>query len=111
MYQYQVDGVTYQGDVISFYEDTFSSRYRDIAESIARKYSVGKRVTVYYLPKEPELCALEPLNKDYVSFIGTIAFFLVGIGFVVVAVREDLRLQNKAKKLHTRAKTPHSQRR
>jgi hypothetical protein len=96
-YTYTVDGVKYTGNRISFNERTFDRYDCHIAVSISRGYVVGKRVMVYYLPSEPDLCALDPLNKNNSYLVFPISLAIVGIGFVVVAVKEDLRLLRQSK--------------
>lgn len=59
VYQYQVDGKPYTGQVIKAGEQYFSVRlYGDAQKTIAR-YPVGAQVMVYYNPANPAESALE----------------------------------------------------
>ena len=59
IYQYQVDGKPYTGQVIKAGEQFFSVRiYGDAQKTIAR-YPVGAQVMVHYNPENPQESALE----------------------------------------------------
>lgn len=59
IYQYQVDGKPYQGQIIKAGEQYFSVRlYGDAKKTVAR-YPVGAQVMVHYNPANPAECALE----------------------------------------------------
>lgn len=59
VYQYQVDGKPYTGQVIKAGEQFFSIRiYGDAQKTIAR-YPVGAQVMVHYNPANPQESALE----------------------------------------------------
>lgn len=59
VYQYQVDGKPYTGQVVKAGEQFFSLRiYGDAQKTIAR-YPVGAQVMVYYNPANPAESALE----------------------------------------------------
>ncbi len=59
VYQYQVNGKPYTGQVIKAGEQYFSVRlYGDAQKAIAR-YPVGAQVMVYYNPENPQESALE----------------------------------------------------
>lgn len=59
VYQYQVDGKPYTGQVVKAGEQYFSVRlYGDAQKTIAR-YPVGAQVMVYYNPANPAESALE----------------------------------------------------
>lgn len=59
MYQYQVDGVSYQGDRVSFGMAMGSGSPR-MAQKWIEKYQAGDQVDVYYNPAKPEESVLEP---------------------------------------------------
>lgn len=59
VYQYQVDGKPYTGQVIKAGEQFFSVRiYGDAQKTVAR-YPVGAQVMVHYNPANPQESALE----------------------------------------------------
>ena len=59
VYQYQVNGKPYTGQVVKAGEQFFSVRiYGDAQKTIAR-YPVGAQVMVYYNPENPQESALE----------------------------------------------------
>lgn len=59
VYQYQVDGKSYTGQVVKAGEQFFSLRiYGDAQKTVAR-YPVGAQVMVYYNPANPAESALE----------------------------------------------------
>lgn len=59
VYQYQVNGTPYTGQIIKAGEQYFSVRlYGDAQKTIAR-YPVGAQVMVYYNPANPAESALE----------------------------------------------------
>ena len=59
VYQYQVDGKPYTGQVVKAGEQFFSVRiYGDAQKTVAR-YPVGAQVMVYYNPANPAESALE----------------------------------------------------
>lgn len=59
VYQYQVNGKPYTGQVVKAGEQYFSVRlYGDAQKTIAR-YPVGAQVMVYYNPENPQESALE----------------------------------------------------
>ena len=73
-YEYEVEGEKYFGDRRSFAEYTSGSSAR--AYRIAHKYPAGSQVTVYYHPRKPELCVLEP-GVNWSTFV------LAGIGLLL----------------------------
>jgi len=58
IYKYTVNGKTYSSDKRRWHEVQSSfHRYHD---AIARKYPLGKPVTVYYNPQNPKVAVLKP---------------------------------------------------
>ncbi len=53
---------------------------------LLRLYPVGKKVTVYYDPKDPTYCLLEPgiSYQSYIAFIIGVVFIIIGIVIAVV---------------------------
>jgi hypothetical protein len=59
VYQYQVNGQTYQGQTIKAGEQFFNVRIIGEAQATADRYPVGAQVMVYYNPANPQESALE----------------------------------------------------
>lgn len=59
VYDYQVNGVSYQGQRIKAGEQFFSVRVIGDAQATAARYPVGTQVMVYYNPANPQESALE----------------------------------------------------
>ena len=59
VYQYQVNGITYQGKTIKVGEQYLNVRVFGQAQTTAARYPVGATVTVYYNPANPAESALE----------------------------------------------------
>lgn len=86
-YRYTVDGRSLTGHRVQFGDSFWSStRSRDLAERLGRKYPEGQEVAVYYDPARPERCTLtrnvEP--KPYYSLFA-IALGLMTAGLAVLA--------------------------
>lgn len=86
-YRYTVDGDTLTGDRLQF-GDTFwsSTRSRDLAEKLGRKYPEGQEVTVYCDPAHPDRCTLtrNVESKPY-FLLFAVALGLVAAGWAVLA--------------------------
>jgi hypothetical protein len=59
VYQYQVNGKPYTGQVIKAGEQFFSVRLMGDAQKTLERYPVGAQVMVHYNPEKPEESALE----------------------------------------------------
>jgi hypothetical protein len=59
VYQYTVNGQSYQGQRIKAGEQFFNIRVAGEAQATAARYPVGAAVTVYYNPANPAESALE----------------------------------------------------
>ena len=77
MYDFTVNATAFNGNRVAFgdYGSTISSH----AQGVVNRYPKGKAVTVYYDPKNPQACLLEPGVKVQ-------AWFLPGFGFVFLAI-------------------------
>ena len=78
IYSYHVGGTGYIGDRLCFGSMSSSSSY---AGGIVNRYPVGKKVSVYYSPNDPQLAALEPGPHGGVAIcfgVGTV-FILFGM--------------------------------
>ncbi len=78
-YRYQVGGQTYQGERIAAGSPTgLSSRAE--AEAVLAPYPVGRRVTVYYNPRNPAEAVLEPGRAESLGML-----LLGGLLFLALA--------------------------
>lgn len=59
VYQYEVNGKTYQNQRIKAGEQFFNVRVMGEAQATASRYPVGAQVMVYYNPANPQESALE----------------------------------------------------
>ena len=76
-YTYQVLGAEYGGDKISFGGSVGGSRNK--ADEIVAQYPVGKNLTVYYDPNNPEDAVIE-------RKMGSKGFLIIGIVFTLVGI-------------------------
>ena len=75
-YTYTVNNEQLANKTIKFGENSYSSRKK--AEGIANSYPVGKNVTVYYDPQQPEKSVLEPgVSAGSYIVIGIGVFFIL----------------------------------
>jgi hypothetical protein len=81
LYEFSVDGTTFNGDRVSYGHINSSNPNR--ARGVVDRYHPGASVTVYYRPDDPQQCVLEP-------GITAGAFFLPGIALVFVAIGGSL---------------------
>jgi hypothetical protein len=96
-YNYTVNGVAHRGDRVSF-EDSDGVRIltkQEAAAWIDRNYHVGKRMPVYYDPRDPNLAVLEPGAEELIMIcqyiMGTLAFwFLLAFIRYRIARRREL---------------------
>lgn len=89
-YEYSVEGKSFRGNRITFGTQTMD---HTSAAGIAKRYSVGRSVEVFYAPEDAADCVLEP-GTSGVSWLG------IGVGIVFVAVAGRM--------LVTRLRRPHS---
>jgi hypothetical protein len=59
VYQYNVDGKTYQSQTIKAGEQYFNVRITGQAQATVNRYPIGATVSVYYNPANPSESALE----------------------------------------------------
>ena len=59
VYQYSVNGQSYQSQTIKAGEQFFNVRVIGQAEETVRRYPIGAQVMVYYNPENPQQSALE----------------------------------------------------
>lgn len=58
LYSYSLDGSNFSGDRIAYGD--YGSSDPSHAQGIINRYPVGTKVTVHYMPSNPEECLLEP---------------------------------------------------
>ncbi len=78
-YSYEVDGVEYSSQRISFETPTYSSEAR--AERMARSYREGSQVAVRYDPRDPSEAVLRPgvIRSQYLFPVVGLLFALIGL--------------------------------
>lgn len=92
-FSYEVDGVSYAGDRVSFRDDHYGKRAS--ALEIARRYRPGSEVTIHYSPDDPSQAVLEP-DYDWSTYIPpAIGLLLFSTGFAV------LRLMHRQLERHS----------
>jgi hypothetical protein len=75
-YTYSVNNIDQENNTIKFGENSYSSRRK--AEGIAANYPVGKNVTVYYDPEQPDKSVLEPgVSAGSYIVLGIGVFFIL----------------------------------
>jgi hypothetical protein len=72
VYGYDVAGVHYRGDKISYFSS--GSNSEDIARKVAKRYPVGTQLTVHYNPDNPGESAIDPRAP-----LGLYFFYLVPV--------------------------------
>ena len=90
-YEFELGGTSYTGDRHSFF--SFGTSSSEHANAIVRRYPVGKRVTVYYDPGEPQQSVLEIDTRSFpaVAILFLTPFHCIGIGFLFGGVAEVVR--------------------
>jgi hypothetical protein len=77
MYDFTVNAAAFNGNRVAFGD--YGSSISSHAQDIVNRYPKGKAVTVYYDPKNPHVCLLEPGVKLQ-------TWFLPGFGFIFLAI-------------------------
>jgi len=80
VYQYQVDGMDFMGDKISF--GGTSNSNQTWAYKMRDQYPEGSEVAVYYDPENPQDAVLQPGAKGstYIIFVLGVVFAILGVG-------------------------------
>jgi cell division protein YceG involved in septum cleavage len=93
IYQYQVNGRAYSSGKIRIGDFAFRSGSR--AKEIVSKYPEGKKVIVYYNPKNPEITVLEPgMPRGSLLFVGVgLLCVFGGLGAMRSAFRQQVKDQ------------------
>jgi hypothetical protein len=97
VYEYEVKNQTYKGDKVTFGEVSTSSRSR--ARKVVRRYPSGKKIAVFYDPKDPETSVLETGLSGGVWLLPGIGllFFLVPLGMLVHTEKSNRKAAQTAK--------------
>jgi hypothetical protein len=92
-YEFELGGTSYTGDRHSFF--SFGTSSSEHASEVVRRYPVGKRVTVYYDPGEPEQSVLEVDTRSFPWFaiIFLTPFHCIGIRFFGGDMARALRMR------------------
>ena len=92
-YEFSVDGATFTGNRIVF--EYLRKGSITQAKGIVNRYRKGKKVTVFYMPEDPEQCVLQPgLQLRGLGWpVGGLVLLLIAgvIGCAAVAVAKDDR--------------------
>lgn len=86
-YEYTVDGTVFKGGRVAFGDHGSSNPAH--ADEIVNKYPIGKSVTVYYRPDNPQESLLEPglKRQSWLIFSVGISFIFVGCSGALIANR------------------------
>jgi hypothetical protein len=84
-YEFEVGTTTFTGKHVNF--GSSSTKYSSEAQEVVNRYPKGAFVYVYYDPKNPEVCVLEPGNEEQtlygpaygLAFIALGIFMMVGL--------------------------------
>ena len=90
-YSYEVDGKTYSSDRIHFFRGRRQYRVKDTAEGLVDRYSLGKQVTVYHHPDEPEIAVLEAGVSSSGQVQGARWTSIAGLAFGAIVLLFTLR--------------------
>jgi hypothetical protein len=82
MYEFTVDKTTFSGADVAFGD--YGSSNPSHARRIVNKYPQGKRVPVYYMPENPDVCVLEPGLKGQTWVLPAVGFIFFAIGNLMV---------------------------
>jgi len=98
-YEFSINGTTFYGDRVMYGGYIASSR-PSYAMNIVKRYPKGKKVTVYYMPENPEECLLEPGLKAQSLFLPGLGlvFFCVGSAMIVFLPKLLAKTGTKSKK-------------
>ncbi len=79
-YEFRLDGRIYTGDRVRSYTGT---GFLSNAQVDLRKYRAGSKVTVYYNPRDPSNCRLEPGLHSSNLFLPLVGLFVTAIPCVI----------------------------
>jgi hypothetical protein len=90
MYDFTVNATAFNGNRVAFGD--YGSSILSHAQGVVNRYPKGKAVTVYYDPKNPQVCLLEPGVKVQAWFVPGFGFVFLAIGgLIAVFIQKGLR--------------------
>jgi hypothetical protein len=101
-YEYMAGGKQYTSTSISMFEE--GDRTKQWAESVAGRYPVGKEVTAYYDPVNPQEAVLQPgIDAGIVTFMYAVSLIVIAAGILVFFLVPSP--WQKQKKINERVRT------
>jgi len=87
LYDFSIEGTKYSGTRVAFGDYGASDAAH--ARNIVNRYPKGERVSVHYMPDNPEVCVLEPGTKVQTWLLAGIGliFFCVGSGMALLLAK------------------------
>ena len=82
-YSYAAEGVPHSATRLSYGVETNETMDRNKAESVARKYPLGKKVTVYYDPARPGRATLIAGTSELGLVKPGFGLFMIGVGSLI----------------------------
>jgi hypothetical protein len=61
------------------------SNHSDASEAIVARYPVGRRIKVFYDPKDPAMAVLEPANRDGLTVLAIVAGGFALVSSILIA--------------------------
>ncbi len=86
VYMYYVKDTNYSAESVSL--KAIDNKDYFYAAQVVKQYSVGKSVTVYYKPENPEVALLELIEGPYISLVAVIFFIAVGLFILIYGILE-----------------------
>ena len=86
IYHYLVNGTNYSAESVKL--EAIKHKDYFYAAQLVNQYSVGKSVTVYYKPDNPEVALLEISEVPYISLVAVIFFVAVGLFILIYGILE-----------------------
>jgi hypothetical protein len=81
LYEFEVDGKTYNGERIAYGD--YGSSNPSHARQLVNRYPKGKEITVYYMPGNPEECLLEKGVKAQSWFLPGFGLLFLTVGILI----------------------------
>jgi hypothetical protein len=83
-YRYQVGPTRYEGGSVGW-GGGVDSNHSDASEAIVARYPVGRRIKVFYDPKDPAMAVLEPANRDGLTVLAIVAGGFALVSSILIA--------------------------
>jgi hypothetical protein len=81
VYGYDVGGVHYRGDKVSY--SGYGTSSADVAKQVAARYPIGRALTVHYNPQNPSESAIDPSTPLGLYFFYLVPVIVLTIGYLV----------------------------